>query len=93
MRPGLAPTPTGRWGPTIVYDGNRSRALPFAGNRNGFQNGNDVWQLPLSGSPAWTQQSPGASTIPVRLEQGVVFDTPNDRMIVFSGGAAQPTGR
>lgn len=78
--------PSGRWGPSMVYDGGATRALLFGGNIDGFVNGNDVWALDLSGTPAWSQLSPTGTTIPARLEQASVFDAPHNRMIVFGGG-------
>lgn len=79
--------PTARWGHSAVYDTVRNRLLLFGGNVNGFQTGNDVWQLTLTpGAEAWTQLSPAGPTAPVRVAHGAVYDPINDRMIVYGGG-------
>src|SRR5262249_4152853 len=45
--------PSAREGPTAIYDPVRDRMLVFGGYSAAYLN--DVWELSLAGSPAWTQ--------------------------------------
>lgn len=67
-----------------IYDSLRSRMLVFGGVDSLYRN--DVHQLTLSGSPAWSVLSPGGFSIPdVRDNHGLVYDPVRDRMLVFGG--------
>ena len=54
------PTPTGRDSSTAIYDPVRDRMVVFGGWDGSYRN--DVWVLSLSGTPAWSELSPGLSS-------------------------------
>lgn len=69
-----------------VYDPIRDRMLVFGGRRLGAP----MIAMPFTGTQAWTDVVPGASTKPSnRTGSGVVYDPVRDRVIVFSGGTVQ----
>ncbi len=76
-----------RHGHTMVYDSAHDRALVFGGVVRGGASGqaNDVWALSLSGTPTWTQVDPAGLRPSPRWLHVAVYDTANDRMIVFGG--------
>ena len=85
---GTAP-PT-RWGGTAVYDANSDRFVIFGGrNAAGTVNYNDVWSLSLGATPTWTQLAPTGTAPGGRWGGATVYDSVNDRMIIW-GGQANP---
>lgn len=46
---------------------------------------NDAWALPLTGSPTWTQLTPGGLTPPGRAQFQAAYDATNARMLLFGG--------
>jgi hypothetical protein len=46
---------------------------------------NDVWAIPLTGSPAWTPISPLGTPMPVRHSHTATFDPVRNRIIVIGG--------
>src|SRR5262249_54810246 len=46
---------------------------------------NDTWALSLSGSGSWTQIIPNGGPPPARYGHTAIVDTPNSRMLAFSG--------
>jgi hypothetical protein len=71
----------------IVYDGVRDRLVTFGGQGT---NGShvffdDVWALPLDGSPSWSLLEPLVAGPLPREDHGVVYDPARDRMLVFAG--------
>ncbi len=93
----LSPTgsvPTTRDGHTAVYDSANNLMIIFGGdNWNPIsQVGpslNDTWVLShangLGGTPAWTQLSPTGGPPETRCQHTAVYDTTNNRMIIFGG--------
>ncbi|MGH9866913.1 MAG: Kelch repeat-containing protein [Candidatus Polarisedimenticolia bacterium] len=71
---------------SAVYDPVRDRMLVFGGTRFPAVSLNETWALSLAGTPTWTQLAPAGTTPPPRNAHGAVYDTMNDRMIVFGGG-------
>ncbi len=85
LAPGAAPS--ARTGATAIYDPDRRRMVVFGGYTGSGVALNDTWVLSLSGSPVWTQLSPGG-TLPVgRVWHSAVYDQVRDRMVVFAGSA------
>jgi hypothetical protein len=74
-----------------VYDAANDRMVVFGGWRYGLEGGyafSDVWALPLSGAPHWTQLFPDLAT-KVGARSSTVYDPARGRMIVFGGHAGQ----
>ncbi len=85
--------PRARWGPSLVLDTARSRALLYGGNVDGFQTNGEVWALDLSTpSGGWTQLAPTGPAPAARLSHVAVYDPANDRMVVFGGGSGTVPG-
>ena len=86
----LTPTgtpPAARWGATAIYDPIRDRVIVMGGNTS-VARLNDVWELSLSGTPAWTQLAPTGTPPSVRWGHTAIYDAANDRMIMFGGIAS-----
>ena len=78
------PPPSPRVRHTAIYDPVRNRMVVFGGLA-GSTPQNDVWELTLSGTPAWHQivvsgVSPGA-----RSGHSAIYDPVRDRMIIYGG--------
>ncbi|MGH7742360.1 MAG: Kelch repeat-containing protein, partial [Candidatus Eiseniibacteriota bacterium] len=83
----LAPTgtpPVARWYHTAVYDSKRDRMLVFGGVF-GINNYNDVWELTLSGAPAWNLLAPTGAPPAIRNSHAAIYDPLRDRMVVYGG--------
>ena len=78
------PPPPVRAHHTAVYDSARDRMLVFGG-ASGLTERNDVWELSLSGSPAWSALTPGGPPPSARHGHGAIYDPVRDRMLVFGG--------
>lgn len=97
----LSPTggpPQLRVSTKAVYDSATNRMVVFGGINNACVGGNssDVWVLNnangLGGTPVWTQLAPvGGPPVPYVAGHSAVYDSANNRMIVF-GGQDQNTG-
>jgi hypothetical protein len=74
--------------PTAVYDPVRQSMLVFGGwHTSGQSFSNDVWELSLSGPPAWTLlATTGARPVP-RAGHALLYDSRRDRLLVFGGTA------
>ena len=76
--------PAARHGHNTVYDPVRDRLIVFGGRDvTGLRN--DVWQLSLSGTPAWTLLVPSGTPPTARDDAAAIYDPVRDRMIVFGG--------
>ena len=80
----VGPAPNPRYGATAVYDAANDRLVVFGGF-DGTTQLNDVWALPLSGSPVWTQITPAGTPPAGRSFHVAIYDAPRQRM-VMSGG-------
>lgn len=91
----LSPTggpPNLRQSPQAVYDSATNRMMVFGGMTNACGSlSNDVWVLQnangLGGTPIWTQLLPVGGPVP-RASHSAVYDSANNRMVVFGGGTA-----
>ena len=82
--------PAGRLRFTTIYDPIRDRVLMFGGHLGGTSSNqtNTVWELSLSGSPAWTQLWPTGTLPSARYAHVAVYDPVRDRMIIHGGSIA-----
>ena len=90
---GAAGAPPARASATAVYDSANSRMMVFGGCT--FTGvlcttlNNDVWVLSnangVGGTPTWTQMSPTGSLPAGRWAHTAVYDTANNRMVIFGG--------
>jgi hypothetical protein len=80
---GTPPSP--REGHTAIYDPHRNRMLVFAGTRENDIRTNEVWELSLSGVPAWKLLTPAGPAPEPRETHTAIYDALNDRMVVFAG--------
>jgi hypothetical protein len=72
-----------RSGAVAFYEPTHDRMIAFGGfNSSGILT--DVWQLSLSGDPAWSRLQPVGKP-PVASLPGAVFDPTHNRMVVFGG--------
>ncbi len=76
---------------SAIYDPVRDRMVVFGGDRPGnpcwsdIPYYNDVWSLSLSGTPAWTQVTPGGGAPDRRGAHSAIYDPVRDRMVIFGG--------
>ncbi len=78
---GIPPSP--RSYHTAIYDPVRDRMVVFAGYDGTFRN--DVWELSLAGTPAWSELSPTGTPPSARGSHTAIHDPVGDRMVVFGG--------
>ncbi len=80
--------PLGRAGHAALYDSANNRMIVFGGYTGNTYLG-DVWVLTnangLSGTPAWIQLAPAGGGPGPRSLDTALYDTANNRMIVFGG--------
>ena len=74
--------PSARANPTTAYDSESDRIVLFGGSV-GTTNYGDTWEYDLN-TDTWTQKSP-ATTPPARTASAMVYDSENDRIIMFGG--------
>lgn len=89
----LTPTgarPSPRFDHTAVFDSARNRMIVLGGADQNNNYKNDVWALALSGTPAWTQLSPGGTSPPARRLHGAVHDRARNRMVISGGNDGNP---
>ncbi len=72
-----------RFAHSAFYDAPRQRMIVFGGDDN--DSWNSVYALSLAGTPAWTQITPAGDAPHVRAEQTAIYDSLNDRMVMFGG--------
>jgi hypothetical protein len=91
---GAAGSPPPRAFGNAVYDPASNRMIAFGGGTFTTSNltektFNQTWVLSNAngngGTPAWTQLAPGGQLPAARSQGSAVFDTANNRMIVFGG--------
>jgi hypothetical protein len=81
--------PPALWVHSTIYDPIRDRLIVFGGQ--GYSGStSDVWTFSLSGIPHWSRLSPSGTPPSPRSFHSAVYDSLQDRMIVFGGndGAA-----
>jgi hypothetical protein len=78
--------PAERAGCALIYDPVRDRLVLFAGgDLHPGGDFNDVWQLSLTGPPAWTRLSPSGTAPEERSWTSAIYDPVRDRMVIFGG--------
>lgn len=87
----LAPSgtsPQARESASVVYDSANNILIMYGGDAGGSPFG-DVWALSHAngsgGTPAWTQLTPSGTAPSARTGQTAVYDSANDRLIIFGG--------
>src|SRR5689334_17205884 len=85
------PPPSARVRHSAIYDPVRNRMVVFGG-LSGSTAQNDVWELTLSGTPAWHQIVPAGVSPGARSGHAAVYDPVRDRMIVYGGSGASLFG-
>lgn len=80
---------------SAVYDHVTNSMMIFGGDLSVgfcFASTNDVWVLAnangIGGAPTWTQLSPAGARPSARDSDSAVYDSANNRMIVFGGGTS-----
>ena len=81
------PLPPVREGHVAVYDPVRDRMIVFGGYSfdGSDHHWSDTWSLALSGSPGWTEITPGGALPQGRFAPCAIYDPVRDRMIVHGG--------
>ena len=89
----LGSGPTARTQPSAIYDSVNNVMTVFggfAGNKTAY---NDVWTLTnangRTGTPTWTKLTPSGTAPVARYGQTSVYDSSNNRMIMFGGATGQ----
>ncbi len=81
--------PPGRENATAIYDTTNNVLTVYGGDGAGGGSLGDVWTLSgangMSGTPAWTQLSPGGTAPSARTGHSAVYDAVNNRMIIYGG--------
>jgi len=98
----LSPTggpPEGQDSATVAYDAADNELITFAGTMQGFAvDANSVWTLSnangLGGAPVWKKiiANGGAGSPPKRDGHVAVYDSANNRLVIFGGNANTATG-
>lgn len=91
--------PEGQDSATVVYDAINNLLIEFGGTMQGFAvDANSVWTLSnangLGGTPVWKKSlSNGAAGSPAKRDGHVaVYDSANNRMVIFGGNGNTATG-
>jgi len=92
----LAPTgtpPGALYGHSAVYDPVRDRMVMFGGFHcySPIGDRNDVWELSLAGTSAWTQLAPTGMPPSERHSHSAIYDPVRDQVVVFGGKDAFST--
>jgi len=87
--------PPAREGHTAVYDSAKNTMIVFGGTDCLGKYYSDVWILTnadgSTGNPSWTQALPSGSGPSARTQSSAIYDSTNNIMTVFGGGAANRT--
>jgi hypothetical protein len=75
-----------------VYDPLRDRMLVFGGVDSSNRYLDDVWALPLAGTPTWYRLNPTGARPAARYGAVVIYDPVRDRLLVFGGRVASAPG-
>jgi hypothetical protein len=78
---GAAPSPRRRH--VVMFDPVRDRLLVFGGDDGSLRN--DLWELSLAATPAWTELAPGGTPPSPRAFPVSAYDAAGDRWVVFGG--------
>ena len=68
----------------VFYDSRRARMVVF-GSDGGVLQPSEFWTLSLTGTPVWTQYTPTGTPPSSRIGITSVYDSKNDRILVFGG--------
>jgi hypothetical protein len=96
LQPGHAPLPliaagtppSPRHGASAVYDPVRDRMILHGGSTGFGIVAGDTWELTLSGTPTWSQLSPGGGVPLSRTDHSAIYDPASDAMIMFGGAGS-----
>jgi len=72
---------------TAIYDPVRDVMLVFGGWTTGTVFMNDVWQLTLGPTPAWSLVAAAGTPPGARYGHSAIYDSERDRMVVFGGAS------
>ena len=76
--------PSARYIHSAIFDPVRDRMVVFGGyDGSGYRD--DVWELSLAGTPAWTELTPSGTPPSARAYHSAIYDPVRDRMVVFGG--------
>ncbi len=86
--------PVGRWTHSAVYDDVNNRMIIFGGY-DSYNYYNDVYVLTnangLTGTPTWIKLTPTGAAPSKRVGHNAVYDSTNNRMIIFGGNINEIT--
>jgi len=87
--PVISVTPPDRGDYGTIYDAPRRRMVVFGGSSDGTIFG-DMWALTLTGTPAWTEITPGGASPGPRTGHSMIYDPIGQKIWMFGGsnGAA-----
>jgi streptogramin lyase len=94
---GASGSPSARAGQRAVYDSKTNRLIVFGGCTGlCLPVSNEVWVLAnangLGGTPSWTRLTPSGIAPAARTRSAVVYDSVNNRMIIFAGQDGSGSG-
>ena len=79
------PPPYSRRAPGAVFDSRRNRMIVFGGDDADLGDRNDTWALSLTNPERWEPLVTSGDPPPARRGHTAIYDSINDRMIVFGG--------
>jgi len=77
--------PSGRWGVAHIYDPANDRLLFWGGEGNSSNYFNEIWELSLGETVAWTRRIVSGGPAQGRRFAQAVFDANSNRMVVYGG--------